>query len=117
MHYIDGYMIAVPTANKAAYLTLATQTAELFKEYGALQVVENWGVDVPDGKLTSMPLAVQKKDDEAVVFSWVVWPSQAVREEGWKRLMQDPRMTTRPDVPLFDGKRMIFGCFEQLLSV
>ena len=81
-----------------------------------LKVVECWGDDVPDGKLTSFPLAVQRKADETVVFSWIVWPSKSVRDAGMAKVMVDPRM--KPDVnPMpFDGKRLIYGGFEVLVE-
>jgi uncharacterized protein YbaA (DUF1428 family) len=114
MAYVDGYVLAVPVANKAAYIEMAQLGATVFTECGALSVSENWGDDVPEGKLTSFSMAVQRKDDEAVVFSWVVWPSRAARDASMKKVMEDPRMSGI-DMP-FDGKRMIFGGFEPLLS-
>jgi len=116
MSYIDGFVVAVPTANRGAYKEHAEKAAPIFKEHGALKMVECWGDDVPDGKLTSFPMAVQKKDDETVVFSWIVWPSKQARDEGMKKVMADPRI--QPDVnPMpFDGKRLIFGGFEVLVE-
>ena len=112
MTYVDGFVAAVPTANRESYKTYAERAAGIFKEHGALTVTECWGDDVPDGKVTSLPMAVQRKDDETVVFSWITWPSRAVRDEGWKKIISDPRM--KPDVNAmpFDGKRMIYGGFE-----
>jgi len=117
MSYVDGFVAAVPTANRDAFKKHAEQAAAAFKEYGALKVVECWGDDVPDGKLTSFPMAVRKRDDETVVFSWIVWPSRQMRDEGMKKMMADPRF--QPDVnPMpFDGKRMIFGGFNVLVEV
>jgi predicted 3-demethylubiquinone-9 3-methyltransferase (glyoxalase superfamily)/uncharacterized protein YbaA (DUF1428 family) len=88
----------------------------VFKEHGALSVVECWGDQVPEGKLNSMHSAVLRKDDETVVFSWITWPDKATRDAGMARIMDDPRMS--PDVnPMpFDGKRMIFGGFESVVS-
>lgn len=85
MSYIDGFVIAVPTANKEAYRDFATEVAPLFRKYGALKLVECWGDDIPDGKVTSFPMAVKCKDDETVVFSWIEWPSKAVRDAGMKK--------------------------------
>ena len=112
MTYVDGFVAAVPTANRKAYTEHAATAAKLFKENGALSVVDCWGDDVPEGKLTSFPLAVQRKGDETVAFGWVTWPNRATRDAGMKKLMEDPRMTamTMP----FDGKRMIYGGFEML---
>jgi len=112
MAYIDGFVAAVPTANREKYRKHAEQAAALFKEYGAVKTVECWGDDVPDGQVTSFPMAVKKKPDETVVFSWILWPSREKRNEGMEKMMADPRM--RPDVnPMpFDGKRLIYGGFE-----
>lgn len=116
MTYVDGFVCAVPTANKEQYLAHATLVASVFKENGALQVVECWGDDVPDGKLTSFPMAVQRKEDETVVFSWVRWPSRALRDQAWEKVMQDPRLNSATNVMPFDGKRLIYGGFEVLLD-
>ena len=114
MNYVDGFVAAVPTAKREAYLKHAEIAAAVFKEHGALKAVECWGDDVPEGKLTSFPMAVQCKVDETVVFSWISWPSRSVRDEGMKKVMDDARMKdmTMP----FDGKRMIYGGFEMILD-
>ncbi len=117
MQYIDGFVAAVPTENKEKYIQHATRVAPLFKEFGALKVMECWGDDVPDGKLTSFPLAVKKEENESVVFSWVVWPSREVRDAGWKQLMADPRMTSQTDPVPFDGKRLIYGGFQTIVEM
>jgi uncharacterized protein YbaA (DUF1428 family) len=116
MNYVDGFVLAVPTAKKEAYRALAETAAGVFKRHGALAVVECWGDDVPEGKLTSFTMAVQRKDDESVVFSWITWPSRAARDEGMKKSMEDPEMDhDMKDMP-FDGKRMIFGGFQVIVS-
>jgi uncharacterized protein YbaA (DUF1428 family) len=116
MDYVDGFVAAVPTANRDAYLAHATMASAVFKEHGAKAVMECWGDDVPDGKLTSFPMAVQRKADETVVFSWVVWASRAARDAGWQKVMADPRMASDVAPMPFDGKRLIYGGFEVLLS-
>ena len=117
MSYVDGFVCAVPTANREAYLKHAQDVAGLFKDCGALSVVECWGDDVPEGKLTSFPMAVQRQPDETVVFSWVSWPSRAVRDAGWAQVMADPRMQPGTVAMPFDGKRVIYGGFEVLMQV
>jgi uncharacterized protein YbaA (DUF1428 family) len=116
MAYVDGFVAAVPTANREKYRKHAEDAAVVFKDHGALKVVECWGDDVPDGKVTSFQMAVKRKDDETVVFSWVVWPSRKVRDEGMKNVMADPRV--QPDVsPMpFDGQRLIYGGFEAIVD-
>jgi uncharacterized protein YbaA (DUF1428 family) len=116
MTYIDGFVAAVPTANRDAYKKHVEMAAAHFKEHGALKVVECWGDEVPDGKLTSFPMAVKKKDDETVVFSWIVWPSRQARDEGMKKVMTDPRMQPNANPMPFDGKRLICGGFEVLVE-
>ena len=114
-HYIDAFMAAVPTTKQEAYRQHATQMAPLYKQHGALQVVSCWGEggdDLPEGKLTSMPMAVKREPDEIVVFSWVVWPDKAVRDKGMQAVMDDPQMPK--DMP-FDGKRLIYGGFQPIL--
>ena len=117
MSYVDGFVVPVPAANREAYRERAAMFAGLFKEHGALNVVECWGDDVPAGKLTSFPLAVKCEPGEVVVFSWVTWPSRAVRDAAWKTLMADPRMQADAGANLFDGKRLIYGGFEVLLNL
>jgi uncharacterized protein YbaA (DUF1428 family) len=114
--YIDGIVAAVPTANREAYRKHVQAVWPVFKEYGALKIVECWGDDVPDGKLTSMPMAVKKKDDETVVFSWIVWPSRQARDEGVAKVMADPRAKSDSNPMPFDGKRLIHGGFELLFE-
>jgi uncharacterized protein YbaA (DUF1428 family) len=116
MNYVDGFVAAVPTANREKYLRYSQAAAPVFKEYGALQVVECWGDDVPDGKVTSFPMAVQRKADETVVFSWITWPSKAVRDAGMKKVMEDPRFDPETNPMPFDGKRLIYGGFEMIVS-
>jgi uncharacterized protein YbaA (DUF1428 family) len=116
MNYVDGFVAAVPTANRDKYLRHAQDAAVIFKEYGALQVIECWGNDVPEGKVTSFSMAVQRKDDEAVIFSWVTWPSKEVRDEGWKKVMADARMQPGKNPMPFDGKRLIYGGFEMIVN-
>lgn len=116
MSYVDGFVAAVPTANREKFRQHATDAAKLFKEHGALKVVENWGDDVPEGKLTSFSMAVKREEGETVVFSWVVWPSKAKRDEAWKKMMEDPRMQPDANPMPFDGKRMIYGGFETIVE-
>ena len=115
MSYIDGFVVPVSADKKDAYRAMAAKGAELFREFGATRIVECWGDDLPDGKVTGFKLAVQASGDENVVFSWIEWPSKAVRDEGNAKVMKDPRMQQFKDMP-FDGKRMFFGGFQPLLD-
>ena len=114
--YIDGFVAAVPTANREAYRKHAEAAAVVFKDHGALKLVECWGDDVPDGKLTSFPMAVKKQPDETVVFSWITWPSREARDAGMKKVMADPRIKPEVNPMPFDGKRLIYGGFSVLVE-
>ena len=116
MTYIDGFVAAVPNANKEDYLEHARITSPVFKKYGALRVMDNWGDEVPDGEVTSFPLAVKAKPDETIVFSWIEWPSKEARDKGMEACMTDPVfMNEDMDMP-FDGKRMLIGSFENIFE-
>jgi uncharacterized protein YbaA (DUF1428 family) len=114
MSYIEGFVIPVPLEKKDDYLRVASDVASIFKEWGATRIVECWGDDVPDGKVTDFKRAVQAQPNENVVFSWIVWPSKAARDDAHKKMHEDSRMKSM-EMP-FDGKRMIFGGFEILLD-
>ena len=113
MSYIDGFVLAVPTANKQAFIDHATAAAPLFREFGATRMVENWGDDVPRGQVNDLYGAVQATEDETILFSWVEWPDKAARDAGAARMMSDPRMHQMAEMP-FDGKRMIMAGFTPL---
>ncbi len=115
MSYVDGFVVAVPFANREIYRKYAEEAAVIFKEHGALRLVECWGDDVPEGELTSFPMAVKLKEDEAVVFSWIAWPSRQARDEGMKKAMADSRWPT--ETMPFDGARMIYGGFEVIVDL
>ena len=113
--YVSGSVFAVPNANKAAFTNFAKKMAAIFTEYGAVRLMDAWGVDVPKGKITDFQSAVQAKDDETVSFGWIEWPSKAVNDEAWPKIMADPRMAeiTMPA----DGSRMIFGGFVPVVNL
>lgn len=114
MPYVDGFVIPVSKDKIDVYKTHARKAGEVWMELGALAFVECIGDDVPYGQLTSFPRAVQAKDDEVVIFSWIVYRSRADRDEVMAKVMADPRL--KDDMP-FDGKRMIFGGFEMWLQM
>ena len=116
MPYYDFFLCAVPTTNRDRYTSHAEQAWEIFRRHGALALHEAWGDDVPDGEVTSFPMAVHKQDDETVVASWTIWPDKATRDAGWQAIMQDPATDALGELP-FDGKRMMWGGFAPILSV
>jgi uncharacterized protein YbaA (DUF1428 family) len=117
MSYVNGMVLAVPRAKLEAYRRLSAIAGEVWKEHGALAYVEAVGDDVPYGEVTSFPRAVQAKDDEVVVFSWIVYGSKAERDAIDAKVMADERLQGHMTQDVFDGKRMIFGGFETLLEL
>ena len=117
MTYVDGFVAAVPTAKRDTYRKHAEVAAQIFKRHGAQKVVECWGDDVPEGKVTSFPMAVKRKEDETVVFSWVVWPSRKARDEAREKVMTDMHQRFKEEPMPFDGQRLIYGGFETIVEV
>jgi uncharacterized protein YbaA (DUF1428 family) len=115
MSYIDGFLVPVPENNKEAYRAMAAMAAPVFRECGALRVVEAWGDDLPEGKVTDFRRAVNALEGETTVFSWVEWPDKSTRDAGMKKSMEHPSLQAWPDMP-FDGQRMIFGGFQSLVE-
>ena len=115
-NYVDGFVLAVPARNKAAYLKMATLGWEAFREVGAIRLVETWADNVPKGKWTDFYRAVKAKKTERIVFAWVECPSRAVRDAGMRRMMTDPKFQAQFRKMPFDGKRMIFGGFRPIFQ-
>ena len=116
MSYVEGFVVAVPAANKETFRKHAADAAPMFKEFGATRMVEAWGDDVPDGKLTDFKGAVKAKPDEVVVFSWFEYPDKAARDAANEKMMSDPRMKQMGVNMPFDGKRMIYGGFAPIVD-
>ncbi len=112
MAYVDGFLAAVPIANRDAFIAHAKQFGDVLREFGALNVTDCWGSDIPEGKVTSFPLAVQCKEDETVTFSWVVWPDKTTRDAAWEKMQTDPRFSSENNPMPFDGKRIVYGGFD-----
>ena len=121
MAYIDGFVIAVPTANKQKFTDHAAMADPVFMEMGATHIVEAWQDDVKDGKVTDFRRAVQAKDDESIVFSWITWPDKATRNAAYEKMMSgelnDPRMDPAKNPMPFDGMRMIYGGFAPVVEL
>lgn len=117
MSYVDGFVLAVPSAKMDAYKEIARRAGEVWREHGALAYVEAIGDDVPYGELTSFPRAVQAREDEVVVFSWIVYPSREERDAINAKVMEDPRLKGSMDDMPFDGRRMIYGGFRPFLEL
>jgi uncharacterized protein YbaA (DUF1428 family) len=117
MSYVDGFVVPVPKNELDAYKELVQKTGPIWKEYGALAYVECVGDDVPYGELTSFPRAVQAKEDEIVMFSWIVYESRESRDAAMAKVMADPRLQLDWENMPFDGKRMIFGGFKPIIEL
>ncbi len=121
MSYIDGFVIAVPTANRQKFIDHANKGDSVFMELGAVRVLECWGDDVPDGKQTDFRRAVQAKDDETVVFSWIEWPDKPTRDAAMGKMdslmKTDDRFSPEKNPMPFDAKRMIFGGFAPVVTL
>ena len=117
MTYIDGFVAAVPTANKQMFIDHAKKGDSVFVELGATKVLECWGDDVPEGTVTDFRRAVKAKDDETVVFSWVEWPDKATRDKAMPKMMDDPRMQPDQNPMPFDGTRLIYGGFSPVVEL
>jgi uncharacterized protein YbaA (DUF1428 family) len=116
MSYVEGFVVAVPTANKDEYRRHAAAAEPIFKEFGVTRMVEAWGDDVPDGKVTDFKGAVQAKPDETVVFSWFEYPSKEARNAANEKMMSDPRMKEMGASMPFDGQRMIMSGFTTIVE-
>ena len=114
MSYIDGFVVPVPAGNKEAYLKASRKMTAICKRYGAIRMVECWGDDVPDGKVTDFKRAVAAQDGEQVIFGWIEWPNKATRDKAFEGMMQNPELAAI--TPGFDMKRAIFGGFTPILD-
>ncbi|RZV34171.1 MAG: DUF1428 domain-containing protein [Sphingomonadaceae bacterium] len=114
--YVMGVVLAVPEGNEAEYRKMAEDMAAIFMDYGALEVVENWEVDVPDGEVTDFRKAVAAKEGEKIVFSWATFASKEASDKAHEEMMEDERMKAQPETMPFDGKRMIFAGFRTIFS-
>ena len=113
--YVNGFVLAVPEENKGRVRQMSEAWWEIAKDYGAIEQVETWEADVPDGERTDFRRAVQLKPGEKVMFSWVIWPDKATATSAEEKMIADPRMEDMDSEPAFDGKRMIYGGFEPLV--
>lgn len=114
MTYITGFLTPVKTENKDRYIESARKAWPAFQKYGALEHVECWGEDVPDGTHTSFPMSVKLEEGEVVVFAWLRWPDRAAADKCWEQMQNDPDFSDM-DMP-FDGKRMMWGGFAPVFE-
>ncbi len=112
--YVQGAVLGVQGDRQDDYLKMARLMGEMFIEFGALEVTENWEADVPDGKQTDFRKAVAAEEGEKIVLSWIVWPEKATSDAAHEKMMQDERMQSMDMPDFMDGKRMILGGFSQI---
>jgi uncharacterized protein YbaA (DUF1428 family) len=119
MSYVDGFVVAVPEENLAAYRKMSRKAGKIWKEHGALEYRECVADDVKKGKLTSFPQSVKLKRGETVVFSWIVYKSRKDRDRIIAKVMEDPRLADmmNPEAMPFDSKRMIYGGFKVIVDL
>src|SRR5919107_620065 len=115
--YVDGFIVPVPKDKIDDYRKISETAGRVWKDHGALEYIECVADDVKPGKLTSFPQAVQLKDDEVVVFSWIVYASREDRDRINEKVMADPRLDMDPSTMPFDVQRMIFGGFRTLVEL
>jgi uncharacterized protein YbaA (DUF1428 family) len=115
--YVDGFIMAVPTANKDRFIEHAKLGDAVFREHGATRVLECWGDEVPEGKVTDFRRAVDARGDETVVFSWIEWPDKTTRDAAMAKVMSDPRMQPEANPMPFDGQRLVYGGFEPVVEL
>jgi uncharacterized protein YbaA (DUF1428 family) len=116
MTYVEGFILAVPTAKRDEFRKHAADAAPIFREFGVKRHVETWGDDLPEGKVTDFRKAVQAKEDENVAFSWFEYADRAARDAANARMMSDPRMAAMGQDMPFDGKRIVIGGFESFVD-
>jgi uncharacterized protein YbaA (DUF1428 family) len=118
MHYVDGFIVPLPRKNLKAYKRMALKASKVWRDHGALEVVECLADDVKKGKWTSFPRSVKLKPGEVVVFSYIVYKSRKDRDRVMGNVMKDPRLADmmNPKEMPFDGKRMIWGGFKTIVE-
>jgi uncharacterized protein YbaA (DUF1428 family) len=117
MSYVDGFVLAVPKKNLAAYRKMARLAGKIWREHGALEYVECVEDDVKPGKVTSFPQSVKLKRGEVVVFAWIVYKSRKDRDRILTKVMSDPRLKMDMKNMPFDGKRMFWGGFKSIVNL
>jgi uncharacterized protein YbaA (DUF1428 family) len=113
--YVNTYVLGVPEERKDDYIRIANIVAEVAKDFGALEIFENWELEVPDGQHTDYRKAIKAEPGEKIVLSWIVWPDRETGAKAHKRMFADSRLANIGEMP-FDGKRMILGGFEPILT-
>lgn len=114
--HLDGFVIPVPEGKRDAFIELARWYDQAMIDRGAIEIVEGWEADVPDGKRTDFRKAVAAEPGEKIVFSWILWPDKATADAAHEAIHEDERFKSMTEFP-FDGRRMIFGAFDPVVNL
>jgi len=120
-NYIDGYVLPVPRQHLDQYQEVAEKVAEIWKEHGAIGYHEYVGDDMHLEGTVSFADVTNTRNEEVVIFGWVVFPSKEIRDLANAKVPADPRMAelvaplTNPAKLIFDASRMIYGGFRLLI--
>lgn len=112
MAYVDSFILPVPKGEFDEYTKKAELGRTVWMDHGALSYVEAKADDVPDGEVTSFPMAVKKEEGDTIVFSYVTYRSRQHRDEVMKKVMEDPRLKDGMDNMPAYMKRLIYGGFQ-----
>ncbi len=117
MHYVDGFVVPVPTENLEAYREIADKTGKIWMEHGALAYVEAVAEDNEDkGFCATFPQAFNAKEGETLVFAYILYTSRAQRDEVNAKVMADERLQCNDQAMPFDCKRMAYGGFQSIVQ-
>lgn len=134
MTFNDVTIVPVRSDQKTAYLVFSARIAAIYREYGALRIVDCWQAkdassdenfhaadameNYAPADLPNMRTLAGAREGETVVVSFTEWPSREVRDLGVKAVAVDPRIqATMKEEPVFDGRRLIAGGFEVVLDL
>lgn len=128
----DITIVPVSTERRVAYLDFSKRMAEVYRDHGAISVVDYWqssesadpadfhadGASYEPGELKSIADLAGTSAGESVVVTVTTWPSREVRDRGTAAATSDPRvLETLDEEPVFDGGRVIGDRFEIAMSV
>ena len=118
MSCVDGFVLPVPKKSLQAYRRMARKAGKIWREHGALEFRECAGDDLKVKGVVTFPRMVKPKHGETVMFSWIVFKSQAHRDAVNAKVMKDPRLAKMIDLQSmpFDCKRMAYGGFKVLVD-
>jgi uncharacterized protein YbaA (DUF1428 family) len=120
-NYIDGFVFPIRNIYLNEYKSIAEKVAEIWKEYGAIAYFEFIGDDLTLEGTKSFVETLEAKEDEAIIYGWVVFSSKEVRDLANKKVPLDPRISKlvsplmNPERLIFDASRMLYGGFKPFI--